>query len=432
MLDIFQYPEVKFPDSFLWGASTAGEQVEGNNCSQFDVKEFAPEKAVFSGEPYQMPGMACNSYILYEEDIKLLKEMNLNLYRMSIEWCRIEPEKGKYDEKVLKHYISILSRLKEEKINICLTLHHFSHPVWFHKEGAFKSLDNLKDWERYLEYLIPKIAEYVDFWIVINELNLRYVYPTIEERLNAIYYHALGYHIIKKYSDKPVSSAHSYAEKHPKRGKHDKLDRLMAEYIDYIENEFFFHAIRTGEITAPFYDAKYVPDIKMTCDFWAVNTYVRHIIDGRKKDYLTDFYRATHFKALDTPFYTEEIWPELMIFMLMRLKDKPILITENGIAVRDDRFRIVYLAAMLQSVYEAIEMGSEVIGYCHWSLLDNWEWGSFEPTFGLAAVDRKTFERRLKNSGKFYGEIAKNNGYNQEILRRYLQELPSIINYKNK
>ena len=116
--------------------------------------------------------------------------------------------------------------------------------------------------------------------------------------------------------------------------------------------------------------------------------------------------------------------------MLMRLKDKPVLITENGIAVNDDRYRIVYIAAMLQSLKEAMEMGADVIGYSHWTLLDNWEWGTYNPTFGLASVDKETFARTLKTSGRFYGNIAENNGYDQTILKKYLNELPSIINYK--
>ena len=112
----------------------------------------------------------------------------------------------------------------------------------------------------------------------------------------------------------------------------------------------------------------------------------------------------------------------------MRCNDKPCLITENGIAANDDRMRIVYISAILQSLREAIGLGANVIGYLHWSLLDNWEWGSYFPKFGLAEVDRKTFERKLKNSGKFYGEIAKNNGFSQEILRKYIKEIPSVIN----
>ena len=426
MLDIFNYSEIKFPENFLWGASTAGQQIEGGNNSFFDSEEFMP-KTAFGGTAYELAGMACNSFEMFDKDLELLKRMNLSIYRMSIEWSRIEPEEGIFDEKALEKYLKMFSLLKENGIKLCLTLHHMSHPVWFHKKGFFNTLLNMKYWEEYLEYLIPKIAEYVDFWIIINEMNLPYEY-NIEQRLNMIEYHARGYHIIKKYSDKPASSSHSYSEKWPLRGRHDTIDNLMAQILDYQENEFFFHAIRTGEICMPFKDAKYVPEVKGSCDFWSLNTYVRQMVDGRSKDVRTDFYKASHLKNLDVPFYTEEIHPEIIINMLMRCNDKPCLITENGIAANDDRMRIVYISAILQSLREAIGLGANVIGYLHWSLLDNWEWGSYFPKFGLAEVDRKTFERKLKDSGKFYGEIAKNNGFSQEILRKYIKEIPSVIN----
>ena len=418
MIEVFQYPDISFPEGFLWGSSTAGQQVEGNNHSYHDDPETAPDSA-FGGHPYEMAGKACNSYERYEDDIRLLKEMHAGIYRMSLEWARIEPEKGCFDTEAMDHYLKVLSRLQEEKIKVCLTLHHFSHPVWFHKQGFFNTLENRKDWETYLEYVVPKVASYVDFWIILNEPNLPFEY-TIEQRLNLLEYHAMGYHIVKKYSSKPVSTALAYSEQQPLRGPHDKLDVLVAQYKDYTETEYFLHGIRTGEIGAPFMDAKVVPDLKGTCDFWALNTYVRNMIDGHKSFPMTQAYTASRMQMLDIPYYLEEIHPEIMIDMLMRVKDKPCMITENG-CVGDDQHRILYISAMLQGLRQAMDLGADVIGYCHWSLLDNWEWGMYEPNFGLAEVDRTTFDRKIKKSGAFYGEICQKNGFSQEILRKYLE-----------
>lgn len=426
MIDVFQYPNIKFPDNFLWGAATAGMQVEGNNCSYHDDSRYAPEYA-YGGIPYQMAGKADNSYEKFEDDISLLKEMNLSIYRMSIEWSRIEPEKGKINQEALNHYRHVLGRMKEENIKICLTLHHMSHPVWFHEQKAFQTLDNLSDWEKYIRLVADTFSPYVDYWIVINEMNLAFEY-SIDERINMLQYHAKGYHILKEYSSRPISSTLSYSMKEPYRGRYDYPDKIMADYIDYIENEFFIHAIHTGEIVMPFHDVVYLPELKGTCDFWALNTYVRQFVNSRKKDFRFDVYRATHFKALEKPFFTEEINPDIMIHMLMRFKDKPIMITENGIAVEDDRLRIIYISAMLQALKQGIDLGADVIGYIHWSLIDNWEWGTFHPTFGLAGVDKKDFTRTLKNSGHFYGSLAKENKFTQNIIRQYLKENPSIIN----
>lgn len=426
MIDIFQYPNISFPEGFLWGASTAGQQIEGNNNSYLDDDRYTPPYA-YGDVPYQKAGKACNSYEQFEDDITLLKQMHLRVYRMSIEWSRIEPVQGRINDDAVQHYLHVLSRLQEENIKVCLTLHHVSHPVWFHEAKAFHTMENMSAWESFIHFAAKTFCAYVDYWIVINEMNLAFEY-SVEERINLLQYHARGYHIIKNYSDAPVSSTLSYSMKEPFRGRYDTADRIMADYVDYMENEFFIHAIRTGEIVMPFHDAIDLPEVKGTCDFWALNTYIRQFINSRKEAFRFDTYQATHFQALPTPFFTEEICPDIMIEMLMRFKDKPIMITENGIACADDRLRMVYISAMLQAMKQGMELGAEVIGYCHWSLLDNWEWGSTHPTFGLASVDPTTFVRTLKQSGSFYGEIAKQNELSQDIIRSYLQTLPSIIN----
>lgn len=429
MIDIFQYPQIQFPDTFLWGVATAGMQIEGNNCSYHDSAE-AP-KFAYGGVPYQKAGKACNSYEQYEDDIALLKDLHVSIYRLSIEWCRIEPIEGHFDEAALRHYEIVLKRLQEEGIQVCLTLHHVSHPVWFHQKGAFSTMENLEVWKRFVHVAAKRYQAYVSYWIVINEMNLAFEYE-IEERMHLLQYHAAGYHIIKQYSDQPVSSTLSYSMKEPFRGRYDTSDRIMADYIDYIENEFFIKAIETGEIVMPFHDSVYLPEVKDTCDFWALNTYIRQFINSRKKEFRFDTYQATHFQALSQPFFTEEICPDIMIEMLMRFKSKPIMITENGIAVEDDRFRIVYMSAMFQAMKQGMALGAHVIGYLHWSLMDNWEWGTYHPTFGLASVDPTTYQRTLKPSGMFYRDLIAQNGFTQDMLRRYLTQLPSKINYEKE
>jgi beta-glucosidase len=211
----------------------------------------------------------------------------------------------------------------------------------------------------------------------------------------------------------------------PLRGPSDRLDSLMAAHEDFVNNEFFFHAIRTGEIVAPFRDGQYLPSLKGSCDYWALNCYVRQMIDGRKAFPLAPHYRASAFKPLPIPSHMDEMCPELIIDMLMRAKDKPCMITENGLATDDDRYRVVWIASMLQAVRQSIDLGAEVTGYCYWSLLDNWEWGSYDMPFGLAAVDRDSFERHLRASGAFYGDIARANGFRQADLAKHLNAMPS-------
>lgn len=100
MIDLYEYPDIDFPNGFKWGATTAGQQIEGNNQSFHDEESLAPQFG-YGGMPYVMAGKACNSYEMYEDDIQLLKDMNLNIYRMSIEWCRIEPNEGEFNQEAI-------------------------------------------------------------------------------------------------------------------------------------------------------------------------------------------------------------------------------------------------------------------------------------------------------------------------------------------
>ena len=418
MYDIFTLKDYSFPEGFLWGSAYAGHQVEGNNKNNWfwdeEIAGLMPEKS----------GLACNSYEMFRDDIRVMSELGHQAFRTSVEWCRVEPEQGVFSQEAADHYIEFFSGLKEKGIKVFCTVVHATHPSWFEKIGAFKKIENLSVWENYLEFIIPKIAPYVDFWNVINEFNFR---PDVTERLNHVKYHAVGYHIIKKYSKAPVSSAHALVEYMPLR-HHSKLDRLMTEYVDYIDHEFFFHAIRTGEIALPYFDGYIDPDVKDTCDFWSINLYTRSMIDGRLKSAAGKRFDHKELKMVPMDFYLEEMHPECMIDNLTRLMDKPVYITENGCSTWDDRFRIVYIALYLSALSEAIKLGVDVRGYLHWSLLDNYEWTSFIPKFGLVDVNRESgnFERTPKPSAYFYKEIIENNGFNQEILRKYLNSMPSL------
>lgn len=424
MTDVFSIKDFKFPDGFLWGSSTAGHQIEGNNIHSDHW--YDEQQRLKSNPDAEVSGMACNHYNMVEEDTQLLCDLGHQAYRMSIEWARIEPEEGHFSETEVKHYVEELELLKKKGIKIFLTLVHFTVPQWFRKKGAFQTLDNLKYFERYLKYVLPKISNYVDFWNVINEFNLGIDNESIVRKYNSVIYHAHGYHLIKQYSKAPVSSAHALIQYYGKR-QNDSFDIAMQKYKDVCDNEFFFHAIRTGELVVPFMDGIINKDIKNTCDFWSVNLYTRGIIDARVPDLHGERYSFTKTKMLPKEFYLDEFYPECMYHNLTRLIDKPVYITENGCSCDNDDFRIVYITEYLCALNEAVKAGVDVKGFMYWSFLDNWEWGSFVPKFGLVGVDKENnFKRIIKPSAYFYKEIIENNGFKQEILRKYLKELPRI------
>jgi len=417
MYDVFSLPDCHFPPGSLWGSASAGHQIEGNNIhSQWWHKEQ-------QGRMPEVSGLACNSYVQWPEDHEMLSRLGHRAYRMSIEWSRIEPEEGRFDAGALDHYKQVLDDLKQRGIQIFLTLWHFTHPQWFEELGGFTPRENLKYFERYVRHVASALADRVDSWHVLNEFNFQ-----AKGKENFTLAHARGYHIIKEFSQAPVSSAIAFARFEPWRSN-DPFDRAMTDYMDLSQNEFFYHAIRTGELVLPHRDGEFFPELKGAADNWAVNYYTRHFVDARTVD-LSTLNRFEHnlLRLTGEPFYLEEFYPEGLIYNLERLKDRPVCITENGLSADDDRFRIVYIALHLSALYEAMRRGVDVRGYLYWSLLDNYEWGSFRPRFGLVDVDRQSgrFERTAKPSALFFKEIIEANALTQDIIRRHLNELPTL------
>ena len=425
MVDIFGIKEYSFPEGFLWGSSTAAHQIEGNNIhssnwfhEQEKLKQY-PDRA-------EVSGMACNSYQMFREDVALLEELGHQAFRLGVEWARIEPEEGRFVQAEVDHYLEVLHLLKEKGIKTFVTLVHFSVPLWFEQKGDFRSLENLKYFERYLDFLLPQIAPYVDFWNVINEFNLGSSQEKIDFKFNSFIFHARGYHLIKKYSSAPVSSAHAFVHYQANRVG-DPFDEAIVKYRDVCDHEFFFHAVRTGELVLPGRDAMIDPEFKDTADFWSINLYTRTVYDARRANTRAARYPFTETRMLPMRFYLDEFYPECMVHTLTRLTDKPVYITENGCSCEDDAFRIAYLTEYLCALSYAIKMGVDVRGYLYWSLLDNYEWWTFIPKFGLVEVDREhDFKRTPKPSAWFYKEIIENNGFKPEMLKKYLSEMPRL------
>ena len=239
MYDVFSLPPICFPEGFLWGSATAGHQIEGDNIhSQAWHKEQQPE--FYQEDPERTirapSGKACDHYRLYREDVELISTLGHQAYRLSIEWSRIEPLEGQWDHDALEHYLDLLDRLVHKGIQVFVTLHHFTHPLWFDRLGGFSKADNRRFFERYLTFLVPRISAYVSGWNVINEFNgwggLTAGPAIAPLKFNMLRAHALGYHLIKLHSTAPVSSAHAFIHWFPRRF-HDTLDRRMTEFADF-------------------------------------------------------------------------------------------------------------------------------------------------------------------------------------------------------
>lgn len=394
---------LKFPQGFLWGAATAAHQVEGNNKNsdwwswEHSLRRANGLKALGLNPSDFQSGIACDSYNRYEEDFSLAQKLGHNAHRLSIEWARIEPKAGIYDEAELSHYEKVLRAAKFYGLATFVTLHHFTNPKWFSDQGGFTRSENLIFYQNYIELVTKRLGEYVDFWLTFNEPELYATssysaslpkYFTLREKWkvvnNLIKAHNNAANFIRHYIRKPVSMAYHLSDWQPI----GLLGFFASNIAHYFANEFFIS--RT---------------IKQ-CDFIGVNYYFHHhigLFGTRSRSH-------SGHKKTDVGF---GIHPEGLQRVLLNLKkhNKPIYVTENGLADSKDEKREKFIVDHLYYLHKAIEQGADVKGYLHWSLIDNFEWGyGFKPRFGLIEIDREDLLRRkVRYSAVKYAEICRNN-----------------------
>jgi beta-glucosidase len=175
-------------------------------------------------------------------------------------------------------------------------------------------------------------------------------------------------------------------------------------------------ALKTGKLTLSipffFHYSETLPSLVGTEDFFGINYYTR---DTVQMELLPQF--AVRFVTRSGSPRTDldwEIYPKGLYRVLKeahsRRSELPLLITENGIADRYDRQRVEFLKEHVVQLHRAIQEGTPVEGYCHWSLMDNFEWiEGFSPRFGLYEVDYSSQTRSLRASGKLFSDIARTN-----------------------
>lgn len=403
---------LEFPKDFLWGAATSGHQVEGNNTNSdwwaWEQKHQPEEKR---------SGLADNQYHLYEDDFKLAKEFKHNSHRLSIEWSRIEPTEGVFNEEAIRHYQHELKTLQDMGFTVMLTLHHFTSPQWFMDKGGFENSKSVFYFERYVRKIVPYFKAHVDLWITINEPSvyafcgyLIGIWPpqkkskmkTLKVFWNLLKAHKKTYRVIHQ-ADKnaQVGIAHnvtSFNQFH----KHSLKEGLFVWIMDLINNH-----------------APYILTGKKYHDFLGLNYYFNRYISFNGESRIPQPVDINITKK-DVSDLGWEIRPEGIFDAIMDFSDYhlPIYITENGLASTNDDRRCRFLINYLKEIYHAIATGANVAGYFHWSLLDNFEWADgFTPRFGLIAVDYKTQTRTPRPSSYIYANIIAHNGIPHYLLR---------------
>jgi len=384
-----------FPDGFLWGAATAGHQVEGNNVnSNWWVMEHAEGTSIV--EP---SGDAMDSYHRYAEDMRLLKDAGLNSYRFGIEWSRIEPERGFVSRAELDHYRRMIGTAQDLGLNPVVTLMHFTVPRWFQNDGFWRADDAPDLFARYVETVAPLLTG-LDYAVTINEPNIAAMLAGGEDASNLVAYGL---------PNPDLGVADALLESHHRA--QEVLRSVSGLKTGWTIATQAFHS--SGE---PGADEK-LHEYGHPRDFWyleqsagddfvGVQAYTRTFIGPEGPKPTAD--------DVETTLTGWEFFPpalELGVRSAWELSGGvPVFVTENGIATGDDSRRIAYTDGALRGLHAAISDGIEVIGYEHWSALDNYEWASgFRPTFGLIEVDRENFVRTPKPSLGWLGAVAKAN-----------------------
>lgn len=400
---------LKFPQGFLWGAATSAHQVEGQNYFNdwwdWEIKH----------QPLRLrSGKAADQYRLYEKDFDLAKSLNHNAHRLSIEWSRIEPQEGVFVESEIEHYVKVLKYLKSLNIKVMLTLWHFTLPKWVKDLGGWENGQTTKYFEQFVKKVAPEIAQYVDFWVTINEPGV-YTYQTyvirnwpnskkslwgmIKTTLNLASAHRKVYRFLhSSWPQKSIGIANNIESFEPYH-KHSLIEQASVVISDLAVNHLFYFLSRG------------------THDFLGINYYF-HLRFKHGPAFLPQVVDISE-QSRDISDLGWEVYPEGIFDVLTDLSDDlPIYITECGIASTNDDRRNRFLITYLSEVYRAIQAGVKVRGFFYWSLIDNFEWHlGFEPRFGLIEVDYESQQRIIRPSAKVYTEIIKHNGIPHSLLR---------------
>ncbi len=396
-----------FPKDFLWGAATASYQVEGGieNC---DWAKAAQEGKV------PVCGKACDHYNRYEEDFDIAKDLGHNAHRFSVEWARIEPEEGVFNEKEIEHYRNVLRALRERGITSLVTLWHFTLPLWFSESGGWERKDAPEIFAKYCAYVVERFGDLCENYSTINEPIVyssngwvRGIWPPffkfsiiskagiikpkleMKERAKENKTSVFVYLKIRR----RLAQAHNAAYSEIKKIKNSANISIVKNVIVFDSNKNLFNKIK-AKLLNYHWTYSFMNKVVKKCDSIGLNYYFYKKFGDRKKYNKTD---------MDWDIVPEKI--EKAILMLSRYK-KDIYVAEAGIADARDKYRSDYISETVNGIKKALSKGADVRAFCYWSLLDNYEWAAgFGEKFGLVEINYDTLERKVRPSAYVYKKI---------------------------
>lgn len=429
-----------FPADFRWGTATSAYQVEGHNAnSDWWAWEQTDGRILHN----HRSGLASNWWADAETDLDAAAAMGSNAHRLSLEWSRIEPEPGLFDTAVLDRYRQILQAMHDRGIEPMVTLHHFSNPLWLVEKGDFNRQIVVDYFQRFTAKVVNALGDLIPKWVTINEpmvyMFMRYLegaFPAPQKKgllagmeavKHMLHCHAAAYHTIKEaYPQAEVGVAKNFPVFQARPGS-GVAGKWWAGRVDALFNELWMQAMVNGRLRSLTGAAK-IPHLAGSFDFVGVNYYTRFYVKFPPRG---GFYEADWGPgAVVSDGNYGEVYPAGLYQVIRKVLKyhKPIYITENGLPDADDALRPSFLLTHLREVWRAISFCFPVMGYYHWSLVDNFEWDrGWTQRFGLIALDPETQARRLRPSGELYRAICRLNGISSAMAERYAPEVLPIL-----
>lgn len=396
-----------FPKGFYWGASAASYQVEGWN-ENTDWAKAGKEGRV------PLAGRLADHYHRYEEDFDIAKQLGHNAHRLSVEWSRIEPRPGEFDEAELEHYRKVLQTLRKRKIEPFITLWHFALPLWFSERGGFEQKDAPEIFARYCAVVVKALKDECRFFSTMNEPNvygsngyLRGSWPPFKRfAITDLISITNSGRTFESRAEKGIKPFFLYLRvmKNLARAHNVAYDAIkkVAPQVDVsvVKHVIYFHAnwnpfnklkaaLANYAWTSIFMNRTY-----RKCDSIGLNYYFHKKFGDQ----------ATYVKTdMDWDIYPEGTFGALKLLWHYR---RPLFVAEAGIADEADIHRADYIERQVLAVGKALEYGMDVRGHMYWSLIDNYEWAlGTEKRFGLVAINYATLERTIRPSAWHYKEL---------------------------
>lgn len=406
---------VSMPADFLWGVATSAHQVDGGTTGN-DWADFERRPGTIADGA--LSGAAADHWNRLEEDTHLIRQLGANAHRLSLEWSRLEPLPGRWDDAAWEHAERELALLREGGIEPMLTLLHFTLPLWLAERGGLVAAEFPQRLEAFAAEAGRRLGSHVRLWCTVNEPNVQMLYgyvtgqwpPGLRDRSLAtrafaslLLGHALAARALRSTSaNARIGAAVHLVLAEPLR-RWWPPDRLAAGVVERGFNWPFYDAIRDGVIRLrlPGYPRLEQPlaELQGSADFVGINYYRRNLVGF---DPFSPGFAGLHQGPGLRSDAGLEMHPAGLLQLLRRAWRRyglPLIVTENGVADAAGSLRPLYLRAHAHALACAVAEGIPVQGYFHWSLLDNFEWtDGYRLRFGLYRVDFAT-QTRLPTAG---------------------------------